>query len=45
MGARKDHEDAPYLHEVTEPGLNRTALERDVTKLGVEDGYEQSRES
>ena len=45
MGAQKDYEDALYLHEVAEPSLNRTALERHVTKLGVEDEYEQPRES
>ncbi|PSQ12657.1 hypothetical protein BRC99_05025 [Halobacteriales archaeon QS_7_69_60] len=45
MGAQKDYEDALYLHEVTEPSLNGTALERYVTKLGVEDEYEQLRES
>ena len=41
MGARKDYEDALYLHEVGGPSLNRTALEEYVTKLGVEDEYEQ----
>ena len=41
MGARKDHEDALYLHEVAGPSLNRTALEEYVTELGVEDEYEQ----
>ena len=45
MGAQKDYEDALYLYEVAEPSLNRTALERYVTKLGVEDEYEQLRES
>ena len=45
MGAQKDFEDALYLREVAEPSLNRTALERYVTKLGVEDEYEQLRES
>ena len=45
MGAQKDYEDALYLHEVAEPSLNETALERYVTKLGVEDEYEQLRES
>ena len=45
MGARKDYEDALYLHEVVGPGLNRTALEEYVTKLGVEDEYEQLRGS
>ena len=45
MGARKDYEDALYLHEVAGPSLNRTALERYVTKLGVEDEYEQLRGS
>ena len=45
MGARKDYEDALYLHEVVGPSLNRTALEEYVTKLGVEDEYEQLRES
>jgi hypothetical protein len=45
MGARKDYEDALYLHEVAEPGLNGTALERYATKLGVEDEYEQLRRS
>ena len=45
MGAQKDYEDALYLHEVAEPSLNRTALERYVTKLGVEDEYEQLRGS
>ena len=43
MGARKDYEDALYLHEVAGPSLNRTALERYVTKLGVEDEYERLR--
>ena len=41
MGARKDYEDALYLHEVAGPSLNRTALERYATKLGVEYEYEQ----
>ena len=41
MGARKDYEDALHLHEVAGPRLNRTALEEHVTKLGVEDEYEQ----
>jgi len=41
MGAQKDYEDALYLHEVTGQSLNRTALEEYVTKLGVEDEYEQ----
>ena len=41
MGAQKDYEDALYLHEVVGPSLNRTALEEYVTKLGVEDEYEQ----
>ena len=45
MGARRDYEDALYLHEVAGPSLNRTALERYVTKLGVEDEYEQLRGS
>ena len=45
MGAQKDYEDALYLYEVAEPSLNRTALKRYVTKLGVEDEYEQLRES
>ena len=45
MGARKDYEDALYLHEVAEPSLNPTALENYVTKLGVEDEYGQLRES
>ena len=45
MGAQKDYEDALYLHEVAGPNLNRTALERYVTKLGVEDEYEQLRGS
>ena len=45
MGARKDYEDALYLHEVVGPSLNRTALEEYVTKLGVEDEYEQLRGS
>ena len=45
MGAQKDYEDAVYLHEVAEPSLNRTALEKYVTKLGVEDEYEQLRGS
>ena len=45
MGAQKDYEDALYLHEVAEPSLNRTALERYVTKLGVGNEYEQLRES
>ena len=43
MGAQKDYEDALYLHEVVGPSLNRTALEEYVTKLGVEDEYEQLR--
>ena len=43
MGARKDYEDALYLHEVAGPNLNRTALEEHVTKLGVEDEYERLR--
>ena len=43
MGARKDYEDALYLHEVAGPSLNRTALERYVMKLGVEDEYERLR--
>jgi len=43
MGARRDYEDALYLHEVAGPSLNRTALERYVTKLGVEDEYERLR--
>ena len=33
MGAQKDYEDALYLHEVAEPSLNGTALERYVTIL------------
>jgi len=41
MGAPRDYEDALYLHEVAGPSLNRTALEEYVTKLGVEDEYEQ----
>ena len=41
MGARKDYEDALYLHEVAGSSLNRTALEGYVTQLGVEDEYEQ----
>ena len=41
MGARKDYEDALYLHEVAGPSLNRTALEQYVTKLGVENEYGQ----
>ena len=45
MGAQKDYEDALYLHEVVGPSLNRTALEEYVTKLGVEDEYEQLRRS
>jgi hypothetical protein len=45
MGAQKDYEDALYLHEVVGPNLNRTALEEYVTKLGVEDEYEQLRGS
>ena len=45
MGAQKDYEDALYLHEVVGPSLNRTALEEYVTKLGVEDEYEQLRGS
>ena len=45
MGAQKDYEDALYLHEVAEPSLNWTALERYVTKLGVEDEYERLRGS
>ena len=45
MGARKDYEDALYLHEVVGPNLNTTALEEYVTKLGVEDEYEQLRGS
>ena len=45
MGAQKDYEDALYLHEVVGPTLNRTALEEYVTKLGVEDEYEQLRGS
>jgi hypothetical protein len=45
MGARKDYEDALYLHEVAGPSLNRTALEEHVTKLGVEDEYERLRGS
>ena len=45
MGAQKDYEDALYLYEVAGPSLNRTALERYVTKLGVEDEYEQLGES
>ena len=45
MGAPRDYEDALYLHEVVGPSLNRTALEEYVTKLGVEDEYEQLRES
>jgi hypothetical protein len=45
MGARRDYEDALYLHEVVGPSLNRTALERYVKKLGVEDEYERLRGS
>ena len=45
MGAQRDYEDALCLHEVAEPSLNRTALEKYVTKLGVEDEYEQLRGS
>jgi len=41
MGAPRDYEDALYLHEVAGPSLNRTALERYVTKLEVEDEYDQ----
>jgi len=41
MGAQKDYEDALYLYEVAGPSLNSTALEAYVTKLGVEDEYEQ----
>ena len=41
MGAPRDYEDALYLHEVAGPSLNRTALKRYVTKLGVEDEYGQ----
>ena len=41
MGARRDYEDALYLYEVAGPSLKRTALERYVTKLGVEDEYER----
>ena len=41
MGALRDYEDALYLHEVVGPSLNRTALEEYVTKLGVEDEYDQ----
>ncbi|PSP49442.1 hypothetical protein BRC75_03690 [Halobacteriales archaeon QH_7_69_31] len=43
MGARRDYEDALYLHEVAGPSLNRTALEEHVMKLGVEDEYERLR--
>lgn len=45
MGAQKDYEDALYLHEVVGQSLNRTALEEFVTKLGVENEYEQLRRS
>lgn len=45
MGAQKDYEDALYVHEVAGPSLNRTALEKYVTKLEVEDEYEQLRRS
>ncbi|MEF8825034.1 MAG: hypothetical protein V5A27_01630 [Halapricum sp.] len=45
MGAQKDYEDALYLYEVAGPSLNRTALAHYVTKLGVEDEYEQLRET
>lgn len=45
MGAQKDYEDALHLHEVLEQTLNRTALEKYVTKLGIEDEYEQLRGS
>lgn len=45
MGAQKDYEDALYLHEVVGPNLNRTVLEEYVTKLGVENEYEQLRGS
>ena len=45
MGAQKDYEDALYLHEVAEPSRNETALKKYVTKLGVEDEYEQFRGS
>jgi hypothetical protein len=45
MGARRDYEDALYLHEVVGPSLNKTALKRYVKKLGVEDEYERLRGS
>lgn len=45
MGAQKDYEDALHLHEVLGQTLNRTALETYVTKLGIEDEYEQLRGS
>ena len=45
MGAQRDYEDALYLHEIVGPSINRMALEEYITKLGVEDEYEQLRES
>lgn len=45
MGAQKDYEDALYLHEVAGPNLNRSQLEAYVTTLGVEDEYDQLRDS
>lgn len=45
MGTPKDYEDALYLYEVAGENLTSSELERYVTKLGVEDEYEQLQRS
>ena len=45
MGAQKDYEDALYPTKSRSQVLNRTALGGYVTKLGVENEYEQLGES
>jgi len=45
MGTPKDYEDALYLYEVAGQNLTSSELERYVTKLGVEDEYEQLQRS